>query len=329
VTAVVYRPTARNLALLAKRLRDGEVVALPTETVYGLAANALHEGACREIFRAKGRPTTDPLIVHVGSLEDAEQIAVFNRTARRLARAFWPGGLTLVMPKRLPHSTVPDIVTAGLPSVAVRMPAHPLMRRVLKLAGVPLAAPSANPFGYVSPTTAEHVQAGLGKRIRAILDGGPCDVGLESTILDLRDEKRVRVLRPGAVGREEISRVLGRDAPIAGKGTVEAKVAPGQLARHYSPRTRVVLHERITEGMVVAGRDDEAWVTLSRPKWAARRPVNCLDEKGNLKAAGRRLFAILRKLDGERWRVIHVEMARGGGLAEAINDRLHRAAALA
>mgnify|MGYP003348533482 FL=1 len=204
-TARIVRGTARQLAALAAALRRGEIVGVPTETVYGLAANALDAVACRKIFRAKGRPTTDPLIVHLPSAHDLAGVAVPNAAAYRLAAAFWPGPLTIVLPKR---AVVPDIVSAGLPSVAVRVPAHPLFRRLLRLAEVPLAAPSANPFGYVSPTAAEHVRAGLGQKVRVILDGGPCAVGLESTIVDLRDPAKPRLLRPGAVTRAQLERVL-------------------------------------------------------------------------------------------------------------------------
>ncbi|MDF3057521.1 MAG: Sua5/YciO/YrdC/YwlC family protein [Rariglobus sp.] len=184
-TARVYRPTPKNLAHLARVLAKGGLVAAPTETVYGLAADALNAKACRAIFRAKGRPANDPLIVHVGSLAQAGEIAELNEAARKVARVFWPGPLTLVLPKR---PGVPAIVTSGLPSVAVRMPAHRLFRELIRRSGRPLAAPSANPFGYVSPTTAAHVRDGLGQRIGYILDGGPAKIGVE-----LRTIKRSHV----------------------------------------------------------------------------------------------------------------------------------------
>ncbi|HLP26860.1 MAG TPA: L-threonylcarbamoyladenylate synthase [Acidobacteriota bacterium] len=177
------------------------MVAIPTETVYGLAANALDARACRRIFTAKRRPANDPLIVHVVDLRAAEHLAKFNATARALAGAFWPGPLTLVLPKR---ACVPAIVTSGQSTVAVRAPAHPLARRVLALARVPLAAPSANPFGYVSPTTAAHVLAGLSGRILHVLDGGACEVGVESTIVDVSDPTRLIVLRPGVISAGQL-----------------------------------------------------------------------------------------------------------------------------
>jgi L-threonylcarbamoyladenylate synthase len=205
--AKIFRGTKGDLLFLAQRLRAGELVAVPSETVYGLAADALSAKACRGIFRAKDRPAADPLIVHVASIAQAGSIAELSEPARKLMRKFWPGPLTLVLPKK---PAVPDVVTSGQPSVAVRMPGHPLFLKLLALTGTPLAAPSANPFGYVSPTTAQHVQDGLGKRIRYILDGGPCEVGVESTILDLRDPLRPRLLRPGKITKRELEKVLGR-----------------------------------------------------------------------------------------------------------------------
>ena len=323
IAARIYRGTPRNLATLARALRAGELVAVPTETVYGLAANALDAHACRKIFRAKGRPAHDPLIVHIHSLRELGAIAEPNAAALALAKKFWPGPLTLVLPKQ---RTVPGLVTAGLPSVAVRMPAHRLLRRLLRLAGMPLAAPSANPFGYVSPTTAEHVQHGLGKKIRHILDGGAARIGLESTIVDLRDPSRPALLRPGAITLAQLENTLGQKL-AAGRLTkiTGAQLAPGMLARHYSPRTPVVLHKKIPARRAM----DEAWVFLAKPARvpAGARNVFWLDARGNLGGAARRLFATLRRLDRSRFKKIHVELAPAGGLADAINDRLRRAAA--
>ncbi len=325
-TARIYRGTARNLSFLARRLRAGELVAVPSETVYGLAANALDARACRRIFAAKGRPLTDPLIVHIHSLRQLDEVAHANPAALALARKFWPGPLTLVLPKR---PTVPDEVTAGLPSVAVRMPSHPLFRRLLKLCDLPLAAPSANAFGYVSPTTAAHVHHGLGKKIRHILDGGATPIGLESTIVDLRDPAHPRLLRPGAITRAQLSRTLGR--PVVGKTQVgrtsQAQLAPGSLKRHYSPHARVVLHPRLNRRQVAAGAPGEAWLFFKRPTGSAPQNLFWLDRTGTHAAIARLLFARLRELDQKGFRVIHVELARGTGLAEAINDRLRRAAA--
>lgn len=325
--ARIFRGTPRNLSFLAARLRAGELVAVPTETVYGLAADALNARACRKIFSAKGRPTTDPLIVHIARLADLADLAVPNAAAFTLAEAFWPGPLTIILPK---NPAVPDLVSAGLPSVAVRMPAHPLFRRLLRLAARPLAAPSANLFGYISPTTAAHVQAGLGRKIRHILDGGPAGIGLESTIIDLRDPAHPRLLRPGSITRAALSKALGRPVSSPRRrraATTSAQVSPGQLARHYSPRTPLVLHRRLTLAKVAGGAADEAWLFIAKPAGRPAKNVFWLDTRGDLRGAGRRLFAQLRRLDAAGYCRIHAETASGDGPAEAINDRLGRAAA--
>lgn len=327
--ARVYRGTARNITLLARRLQAGEIVAVPTETVYGLAGNALDARACAKIFAAKGRPADDPLIVHVHSLAQLPALCHANAAALTLARKFWPGPLTLVLPKT---DAVPAIVTAGRDSVAVRMPRHPLFRRLLKATGLPLAAPSANPFGYISPTTAEHVRHGLGRRIQHILDGGPAHIGLESTIVDLRDPRHPAILRPGLITADAIARALGRRRlPAAPTTSTRARpgpqLAPGLLARHYSPRTPVVLHERIRPSAAAAAQAGEAWVLQQRPRGRVPANVYWLDPHGRLPGVARRLFGLLRRLDAMKLARIHVELARGGGLADAINDRLRRAAA--
>jgi len=328
LTARIFRGTPRNLSFLARCLRAGDIVGVPTETVYGLAADALNPRACQKIFTAKGRPTTDPLIVHIAALDELDAIAVTNAAALRLAQKFWPGPLTLILPKK---PVVPAIVSAGLPSVAVRMPAHALFRRLIRLSGRPLAAPSANPFGYISPTTAEHVRASLGSKINSILDGGPAHIGLESTILDLRDPARPRLLRPGAISREALAAALGRPVawrrPKAAAPTV-AQVAPGLLTRHYSPRTPLVLHARLTPALVAQSGNDEAFLFIAKPAGKTGKNIFWLDARGNLPGAARRLFAQLRALDVAGYRRLHAEYASGQGPAEAINDRLRRAAAV-
>jgi L-threonylcarbamoyladenylate synthase len=355
-TAKTYRGTPRNLGLLARALLQGEVVAVPTETVYGLAGDALNTQAVKKIFRAKGRPTNDPLIVHIHSLAQLDQLAERNAAVKKIARAFWPGPLTLILPKK---PVVPDLVTSGRPSVAIRMPNHPLFRKLLRACGRPLAAPSANPFGYISPTTAAHVRDGLGRKIRYILDGGSCAIGVESTILDLRDPKRPAILRPGAIERRAIARVLR--VPVKAftakpQPANTASVAPGLLTRHYSPRTPVELHDQLPQP-AKKGRDGppgrprfentdapavrpypkaiqatEAFLNFRRPelfaKTSAPKNVFWLTKNGDLRAAAKTLFATLRKLDAGRWTKIHVERAPGeSALALAINDRLTRAAA--
>jgi L-threonylcarbamoyladenylate synthase len=327
--ARILKGTPRNLELLARRLRAGDIVGVPTETVYGLAADALNEAACRKIFEAKGRPVSDPLIVHLHSLHDLAKVAVANSAALKLAETFWPGPLTLVLPKL---EVVPSIVSAGLPSVAVRVPAHPLFRRLLKLVGRPLAAPSANPFGYISPTTAEHVRSGLGTKIRYILDGGASGIGLESTIVDLRNPAKPRLLRPGAITREQLAETLGcaiawqprRSGQIA-----KPQLAPGSLLRHYSPLTPLLIHARPSVALATRSAPDEAWLFISKPAGTLSKNIYWLDRGGNLRAAARRLFAQLRSLDTKGYSKIHAELAGANetGPAAAINDRLRRAAA--
>ncbi|KXU37853.1 hypothetical protein AXK11_01480 [Cephaloticoccus primus] len=338
-----YRSTARNFAQLARRLAAGELVAVPSETVYGLAANALDAEACAKIFDAKGRPHSDPLIVHIHDIAQLAQIARAGTIAQKLARAFWPGPLTLVLPKT---EAVPCIVTAGRDSVAVRMPRHPLFLKLLAACGLPLAAPSANPFGYVSPTSAAHVKAGLGGKISAILDGGPCEIGLESTILDARDEQRLRILRPGAISAAQLAQVAGcavsdfttsSSSATAARARVPAQrsnaepagqVAPGQLSRHYSPRAQVILHEKIPSELAATSRPTEALLYFSKPpadqpKGQAHR--DWLTATGDQEEAARRLFAKLRELDAAGFKTLHVERAPSGILSTAINDRLLRA----
>jgi L-threonylcarbamoyladenylate synthase len=347
--ARIYRGTSANLKRLAAALRAGELVAVPTETVYGLAANALDPAACRGIFRAKGRPSHDPLIVHLESADRIEAIAQTNSALRRIAKAFWPGPLTVVLKKK---DNVPAIVTAGRDSVAVRVPSHPLFQKLLRLSGLPLAAPSANPFGYVSPTTAEHVKDGLGAKIDHILDGGPATIGVESTILDLRDPARPKLLRPGAIERAALEKVLRvRVAPMKPPGANAAQsasvdeqselqqgaVAPGMLLRHYSPRTPLALHRKLKRENVLIAGANEAFILIqpfpgeagaAARKTTTAKNVFPLSRNGDLAECAKALFATLRRLDKGDWKRLHAELAPGeSALALAINDRLARAAA--
>ncbi len=323
-----HAPTPRNLRLLAAALRRGELVAIPTETVYGLAANALDARACRKIFTAKRRPANDPLIVHVPGLAAGEELAVFNDTARALVRHFWPGPLTLVLPKK---KIVPAIVTSGQDSVALRSPAHPLARKLLQLAGIPLAAPSANPFGYVSPTTAGHVLDGLGGRIKHVLDGGPSNVGVESTIVDARDPLHLRVLRPGSLSVRELTAALRR-AGLKGRVSLvrrkPAVLAPGLLDQHYSPHTPLTLCPRISTTMQRGAGAETALVHWRKPAVSAAKSIFWLSLRGDPATAAKNLYAVLRKIDASGFARIIVEAApaRAGALGIAINDRLVRAA---
>ena len=319
--AKVHSPTPSNLRRLARALRRGELVAIPTETVYGLAAHALDARACRAIFMAKGRPANDPLIVHVLDLAGAEKLAEFNPTARKLARRFWPGPLTLVLPKK---SCVPDIVTSGGKTVALRSPAHPLARRLLRLTGIPLAAPSANLFGYISPTQPAHVIDGLGRRIKHVLDGGICPVGVESTIIDLTNPKRLRILRPGAVTSDTLEKFLGR--PVGQARNVSNRkrmLAPGMMERHYSPRTPLRLKN---PGSRLPG--NVAVIFLRKPPGPTGPNVHWFSLRGTLAEISRNLYRVLRQVDQAGHREIWVEspLPGAGGLATAIQDRLMRAA---
>ena len=325
--ARVYAPTPRNLRLLAAALRRGELVAIPTETVYGLAAHALDARACRQIFTAKRRPAHDPLIVHVTGLRAAEQLAEFNDAARGIARHFWPGPLTLVLPKK---KIVPGIVTSGQDTVALRSPAHPLARRLLALSGLPLAAPSANLFGYVSPTTAEHVRLGLGRRIKHILDGGACRVGVESTIVTVGAQGHLRLLRPGAISAQELLAVLRRAGLkgriVAGKAP-PAVLAPGLLDQHYSPHTPLLITRKITTARRKAAGADTALIFQRKPRTGGTN-IFWLSATGALNDAAHNLYAELRQADAGKFAQMIVEAAPpiGGALAAAINDRLNRAA---
>lgn len=332
VCASIYRGTPRNIARLSRALQQGELVGVPTETVYGLAANALDARACGKIFRAKGRPTNDPLIVHIHDLAQLDTLAERNSAVDCLAAKFWPGPLTLVLPKK---PGVPGIVTSGQATVAVRMPRHPLFRKLLKACGLPLAAPSANPFGYISPTTAEHVREGLRNKIRFILDGGPSTIGLESTILDLRNPARPVLLRPGAIERADLEAALGRRVTTSRLRVAPhaPAAAPGLLSKHYSPRTPLILHSRLFQAAIRAGAPREVFVFQQRPPFAKgvvkySENVCWLSSQPNLKEAAHNLFATLRRLDDAGWKKIHIELATGkSALALAINDRLERAAA--
>ncbi|MEL7127673.1 MAG: L-threonylcarbamoyladenylate synthase [Pseudomonadota bacterium] len=298
-------PTPDGLAAASDLLAAGRLVAFPTETVYGLGGDARRADAVAGIYAAKGRPSFNPLIVHVADMAHAERIAVFGGRARELAAAFWPGPLTLVLPLRDGHG-IASLVTAGLDTVAVRVPAHPVARALLHRFGGPLAAPSANPSGAISPTTAAHVTAGLGGRIAAVIDGGACAVGLESTILG---GDPLTLLRPGGVPTADIEALTG---PLASAGP--QITAPGQLASHYAPAASVRLD-------ATTARRGEVLLGFG--------PMPCdlnLSETGDLTEAAARLFDALHVLDATG-HPIAVAPIPDTGLGAAINDRLRRAAA--
>jgi L-threonylcarbamoyladenylate synthase len=305
-----------GLARAAQLLGTGGLVAFPTETVYGLGADARNDRAVARIFEAKGRPRFNPLIVHLADIAAAQAIAQFDAAGERLAAAFWPGALTLVLPLRAGSGLSP-LVTAGQDTVALRVPANPVARRLLAAFGAPVAAPSANPSGFISPTRAAHVLAGLSGRIDAVVDGGDCEVGVESTIIGLAGGMTL-LLRPGGIPLEAIEACLG--APVASGAADPAQPnAPGQLASHYAPRARLRLE-------ATAARPGEVWLGFGRDCAAA--DLN-LSPTGDLVEAAARLFHLLREADARAGTdgVIAVAPVPGHGLGRAINDRLRRAAA--
>ncbi len=293
-------------------LRAGELVAFPTETVYGLGGDARSDLAVARIFQAKARPRFNPLIAHVPDLASAEALAVFDDRARKVAAAFWPGPLTLVLPLRAGPGLSP-LVTAELPSVAIRVPAHPVAQALLRAFGGPVAAPSANPSGRVSPTRAEHVLAGLGGRIAAVVDGGACAVGVESTILGLAGGD-AELLRPGGVPVEALEALLGQTLAMGGHAGRPS--APGQLASHYAPEAAVRLNAMTVQ-------PDELMLGFGPVQGALN-----LSETGDLVEAAANLFHLLREADRmAAGRRIAVAPVPDTGLGRAINDRLRRAAA--
>lgn len=317
----ILPPTEANLRHCADLLRRGEVLGLPTETVYGLAGNALCETAVRKVFEIKGRPFIDPLIVHFASIKEASAHVELNPLAREMAARFWPGALTLVLPKK---TSIPDIVTAGLPSVAIRVPAHPVFRALLEQLDFPLAAPSANPFGYVSPTLAAHVQATLGARISTVLDGGACQHGLESTILDLRNPQAAKILRPGPISAEALGISADDTAPVSDDGS--AQDAPGMLTQHYSPNAALTLFAHGSKPGDV--KNGDAVLYNIKPAAAYLTPhAYWLSEHGEVVEIAHNLFMLLQQLDKANYTQLHVEQAENTGIGLAVNDRLRRAAA--
>lgn len=300
-------------------LKNGQLVGIPTETVYGLAANALDAAAVAKIFSAKNRPFFDPLIVHTHALSEVHRyVRSIPEKARMLAEVFWPGPLTLVLPKA---ELIPDLVTAGQDTVGIRVPSHPLCLELLRKLDFPVAAPSANPFGYVSPTTAQHVVDQLGDKVCYVLDGGPCSVGVESTIVGFREEEPV-IYRLGGTSIEAIVSVVG---PVLEQISASSNpAAPGQLDVHYSPKCRVIL----SDDALATDSFDIAYLRYHKtlPHIAADRQM-ILSPHQNAEEAAINLFAMLRKLDSQGFRCIVAELLPEIGLGRAINDRLRRAAA--
>lgn len=364
---VVLPPTPTSIARASAALHGGELVAIPTETVYGLAGSAVDERAVASIFQAKARPTFDPIIVHIAEPEgwssadddavwrilespglvDATSLGADRRgIAARLARAFWPGPLTLVLPR---GPRVPDLVTSGLSTVAVRMPAHPVAQAILAASALPLAAPSANRFGRISPTTASDVVAELDGRIPFVIDGGPCAVGIESTVVAVGSKDDLELLRPGGVPREAVAAVAGTGVRVVASAAASSGVpSPGMLESHYAPSKPFVL--LATAVRTLSDRDEAAiraslrgdvrevglLVAADAPEEAVRRFERAcgrsviavtLSRSGNSEEAARALFSALRSLDGSTAQLLFAEpWPESEGLGYAIADRLRRAA---
>lgn len=339
------QPDPSTIEEAAQAIRDGKLVAFPTETVYGLGAHALDERAVQKIFDAKERPATDPLIVHIAHVgQVAHCAALFPAAARKLALSFWAGPLTLILPKK---PSIPDLVTAGLPNVALRAPSHRVARALMEMAGVPIAAPSANRFSRPSPTTAAHVEEDLGGRIDVILDGGPTDIGLESTIVDFSVDPPV-LRRPGGITFEQVRSLVPEVILQAGAGDAAGpQAAPGQMRRHYAPNAPLTLYEgdpalvvgkigadartAVAQGSrvgILAPEDDLKALApvLASVASSGRIEVRPYGSRADVERAGRELFAALRDLDASGVSVILASSVGSEGLGLAIRDRLARAA---
>lgn len=329
---MIKAANSETIAEAAEILKSGGLVGMPTETVYGLAADATNGAAVARIFAAKGRPSFNPLIIHVTDLAQAGEFVVVNAWARAAAQSFWPGPLTLILPKRPPsippacegevRGGISELASAGLETLAVRVPSHRTARALIAAAGVPLAAPSANVSGTLSPTTAAHVHDSLGDKVDMILAAGACDVGLESTVLDLSGEAPL-VLRPGGVSAEEIAEVLG-EAVAYDAGDPEAPKSPGQLLKHYAPRLPVRLNAidvRMGEALLAFGRTKFMIGADFPADWVCN-----LSETQDLHEAAANLFAMLKRLDSSGAKAIAVMAIPEVGIGVAINDRLKRAA---
>ena len=327
--AKILKPNDYNLNLCKKALEESKVIAVPTETVYGLAGNALNEDALSKIFKIKGRPLFNPLIIHVDNLKTANKYADFNDLAKKLAKRFWPGPLTMILQKR---AIVPNLVTAGLNTVAIRCPKNSTFHNLLSKLDFPLAAPSANPFGYISPTKAEHVNDSLGEKLEYILDGYECNIGIESTIIDVRNESNPKILRPGPITKEELEDITKNkfsNPSISPKN--QKKRAPGMLKSHYSPQTalKVISHKKLYDLAMSNNSPHFAYIFNQKPVNIIDKLINIywLSENGNTKEIARNFYDLLRRLDKLKFRKIYIESVKpSGGMNSALIDRLSKAA---
>ncbi len=308
-----------NIEEAVALLKASELVAIPTETVYGLAANALDPVAVVKIYAAKNRPSFNPLIIHVANVAAISNYAILDPISAQLAAAFMPGPFTLLLPKK---SVVPDLVTAGSTKVAIRIPNHPLTLKLLQAIDFPLAAPSANPFGYVSPTTAQHVFDGLNNKLNYILDGGSCAVGLESTIIEVKDQQII-LHRLGAITTEQITAITG--LTVTRKEMAKNLEAPGQMKSHYATKTPLILGQ-IPLLLKEYAKKKMATISMSDTyEGLAKEHQYILSKKGDLNEAAQQLFTVMRSIDEVGYDVILAEHFPDEGLGRAINDRLERA----
>lgn len=316
----------QSLKDAANLLKSGGIVAFPTETVYGLGANALNGSAVAKIFEAKGRPSFNPLITHVLSLADAEEYGFFSEEACKLAHYFWPGALTMIVPRRA-GCDISELVTAGLDTIALRVPAHKVARQLLKVCGLPLAAPSANISGEVSPTAPAHVAESLKDRVEIVLAGGACQIGLESTVIDMSGAEPI-ILRPGSITADDISTVLGRKITID-IGDHNAPKSPGQLLKHYAPRIPLRMNAiDLQAGEALLAFSTVRFMGIKGGGAAKDLPETSrknLSEDGDLYEAASNLFAMMRALDKPEHKGIAVMPIPNIGVGIAINDRLKRA----
>ncbi len=313
------KATPQNIKEAGRVIREGGLVAFPTESVYGLGADALNPVAVAKLFEVKNRPKLDPLIVHINTPVEIERLCTkIDERAKRLIDKFWPGPLTLVLPK---SEVVPDIVTAGLPTVAVRMPSHPVALELIKEADTPIAAPSANLFGRLSPTTSEHVMEQIGERIDLILDGGKTPLGLESTVISLVGKEPL-LLRPGSLPLEDIEDVIGRVKVL--NFEPESPQSPGQLPHHYSPKTTLRI-KKIDEVVFENGKKIGLLAFTNPKETSGYEAIEVLSSKGDLKEAAANLFSSLHRLDKANLDIIYAEPIPETGLGRAIMDRLRRA----
>ncbi len=315
--AQILKPTKETIKIAVDILKNGGVIAFPTETVYGLGANGLNSIAVAKIFEIKNRPFFDPIILHIGKKEDVKKLwKEINERAEKLIEKFWPGPLTIILPKT---EIVPYIVTSGLETVAVRMPSHPVALEILEKVDFPIAAPSANIFGRLSPTEAIHVEKQIGNKIEIIIDGGKCPVGIESTVIDLTTQENI-ILRPGGIPKEEIEKVIGEVKIIKRS---EKILSPGQLPYHYSPKTPLKIlrnYKEVKKGIKAGllafkeAKEKEKFVK-----------IEVLSEKGDLIEAASNFFSLLHKLDNAGLDIIYAEPVPEEGLGIAIMDRLYKA----